>query len=164
MGNLDIPLSELGERQARTAIESLRGVHIQRVICSPLLRAKRTAELIAENYRLPLQVNECFKEANWGAIQGHALPENYNAIFLDWRNGIDPEGAESIESVKKRLIPGMQEALAEDTVPLIVAHGGIHWALMQVLGLSYEDAPVGNCEVVRFSPTEQGGWAACPLK
>ena len=44
-GQADIPLSEVGEGQARALGERLHEVPITRAVASPLSRARRTAEL-----------------------------------------------------------------------------------------------------------------------
>jgi hypothetical protein len=44
-GQVDVPLSAVGEAQARQLGDRLRDVHIDRAVASPLSRAERTAEL-----------------------------------------------------------------------------------------------------------------------
>src|SRR5271163_4488733 len=44
-GRADIPLTERGERNARSLGERLRGTTFARVFTSPLVRSRRTAEL-----------------------------------------------------------------------------------------------------------------------
>ena len=52
-GSTDIPLDETGEAQARRTGELLRDTPLDRVICSPLLRARQTARLICQGRDLP---------------------------------------------------------------------------------------------------------------
>lgn len=47
-GQMDIPLSDVGEAQARQLGERLRDVPITRAVASPLARAARTAQLALE--------------------------------------------------------------------------------------------------------------------
>ena len=51
-GQEDIPLSPVGEAQARALGERLRDVHIDRAVASPLTRALRTAELALGDERV----------------------------------------------------------------------------------------------------------------
>ena len=55
-GQADIPLTELGRRQAREAGEQLRGAGVDRIYTSPLVRAADTAEAIAQATGATLEV------------------------------------------------------------------------------------------------------------
>ena len=46
-GATDIPLNETGRAQAHRAAETLAGVHIDRIISSPMARAAETADVVA---------------------------------------------------------------------------------------------------------------------
>lgn len=46
-GHSDIPLNTEGQEQARVLAESLKNVHFDKIISSDLVRAKRTAEIVA---------------------------------------------------------------------------------------------------------------------
>ena len=52
-GQLDFPLSPLGQEQASKAGESLRGTPVASVYSSPLSRAAETARIIAGTVGLP---------------------------------------------------------------------------------------------------------------
>ena len=45
-GATDVALSSVGEQQAQRAAAALAGRHFARVLCSPLQRARRTAEIV----------------------------------------------------------------------------------------------------------------------
>lgn len=47
-GQTDIPLNETGLRQAKKVREELKDVAFDICCCSPLMRAKRTAEIVAD--------------------------------------------------------------------------------------------------------------------
>ena len=47
-GTTDIGLDEIGMEQARETARKLKDVPLDRVICSPLLRARQTAQLICQ--------------------------------------------------------------------------------------------------------------------
>ncbi|WP_405062191.1 histidine phosphatase family protein [Kribbella sp. NBC_01505] len=69
-GRLDSPLTALGEQQARQNAALLRSADIAAIFCSPLGRALRTAELIAEVVGLPVQVVEGLAELDHGEWSG----------------------------------------------------------------------------------------------
>ena len=45
-GRTDVPLNEEGRRMAEEAREAYRDVHFDICFCSPLIRAKETAEIL----------------------------------------------------------------------------------------------------------------------
>ena len=53
-GSADIPLNKTGIEQAYKMQEKLDCIDIDLIICSPLNRAKQTAEIINQNKRLPI--------------------------------------------------------------------------------------------------------------
>ncbi len=67
-GNVDPPLSSLGRDQAAITAQWLGTEPIERVVTSPLLRAKQTAEPLARRRGLPLDIVEGVAEVDrWGA-------------------------------------------------------------------------------------------------
>jgi probable phosphoglycerate mutase len=69
-GRLDSPLTTLGELQARQNAGLLRSADVGTIFCSPLGRARRTAELIAEVVGLPVQVIDGLAELDHGEWSG----------------------------------------------------------------------------------------------
>jgi broad specificity phosphatase PhoE len=69
-GRTDNPLNEDGLRQAHEAADMLRGVGISRIVASPLLRAARTAEIIAEAIAVPLDIDDRIIELDFGSFEG----------------------------------------------------------------------------------------------
>jgi broad specificity phosphatase PhoE len=137
----DSELAEAGVRQARAAAEALRTWPITAVYCSPLRRARHTAELIIDALRLPLSVEEGLVEADVGLWTGLSWPE----VERRWLRELlafceDPErngylGGESLGQVRERTLPVVNNILARhpgQTV-LIVGHGVVarvltaHW-------------------------------------
>ena len=56
-GITDLPLDETGVEQARQTAQRLKDTPIDRVIVSPLLRARQTAELICQGRNLPVTID-----------------------------------------------------------------------------------------------------------
>jgi broad specificity phosphatase PhoE len=57
-GHLDPPLTDRGERTGRTVARQLRGKGIVKIFSSPRRRARRTAELIAKELNVPVEVRD----------------------------------------------------------------------------------------------------------
>jgi broad specificity phosphatase PhoE len=69
-GRTDNPLNADGLKQAHEAAAMLRGLGISRIVASPLVRAARTAEIIAEAIAVPLAIDEGIIEFDFGSLEG----------------------------------------------------------------------------------------------
>jgi probable phosphoglycerate mutase len=70
-GWFDIPINELGRKQATLLAASLTNANFDAVWSSPLARARETAEIVAAALQLPPPTyHEGLKEKHFGAIQG----------------------------------------------------------------------------------------------
>jgi len=177
-GQEDIPLSPVGEAQARALGKRLHGVRIDRAVASPLSRALRTAELaLGEERAALLTTDDGFKEIAHGEWEGLLAQEIHTRDperLRAWRETphevLMPQG-ESLQHVLDRAWPALQRACAgldSDETLLIVAHDAVNRVLLcRVLGLplqrlwSFRQAPttlnllegadVDHLEVVRLN-------------
>lgn len=144
-GSTDLPLTPRGQAQARQAAGALAGCGIARIIVSPLLRARQTAEAVAEVTRAPVTLAEGLAERNWGAWEGQP-----RAIL---RRDRTPPGGESPAAFRDRIRTAFSAIDLEQPV-LIVAHSGtdreIHAALTAA-----PHRRMTNCEIRRWSPVPQ---------
>ena len=69
-GHSDIPLNETGLSQAHSAAERLADRGIELVISSPLIRALKTAAIVAERIQRPLRVDSRLMERTFGSFEG----------------------------------------------------------------------------------------------
>jgi probable phosphoglycerate mutase/uncharacterized phosphatase len=69
-GRTDNPLNEDGLKQAHEAADLLRGAGISRIVASPLVRAAKTAEIIAEAISVPLTIDAGIIELDFGSFEG----------------------------------------------------------------------------------------------
>jgi broad specificity phosphatase PhoE len=74
-GRTDNPLNDLGIAQAHAAAERLRTVSLGHVISSPLVRALRTAEIIAATSSKIVTVDHGLIEQDFGSFEGKAVRE-----------------------------------------------------------------------------------------
>ena len=65
-GQTDIALNAQGLEQAHDAAERLKKVPFEIAFCSPLIRAKRTAEIIIGDRKITLTTDERLRELNFG--------------------------------------------------------------------------------------------------
>lgn len=75
-GHSDIPLNKVGEYQAREAAKVLAGMKPDRIIASDLMRAKATAQALADLVDLTVEINPLLRETNGGKWEGKTGPEN----------------------------------------------------------------------------------------
>lgn len=115
-GSTDLPLTERGHAQAQQAAEALRGCGVARIVVSPLLRARETAEAAARATLAPVTLVEGLAERNWGAWEG--LPR---AALR--RDETPPGGGESPAAFRARIRQAVA-AIGLGQRVLIVAHSG----------------------------------------
>jgi broad specificity phosphatase PhoE len=133
LGRLDVPLDDLGRRQAEALgqVPFLRNA--AKVVTSPLGRAVETAERLGP----PVTVDERWIEIDYGIFDGMAL-EEAPELWKQWSVDLSyvPEGGESIASVAARVRKACDEiwheAAAEDVV--VVSHvspikAAVAWAI-----------------------------------
>jgi probable phosphoglycerate mutase len=146
-GQRDIALSPTGEAQARALGARLRELRIDRAVSSPLMRARRTAELALGEARAPmLTTDEGFMEiahGEWEGLLHREIHERDPERVRAWREApheVRMPGGESLQIVLDRAWPALEracEGLGEDGTLLIVAHDAVNRVLLcRVLGLA----------------------------
>jgi len=151
-GSQDIPLNDLGRRQAVAAGAILQRILGDRAangalpfVASPLGRARQTMELLRGVLDLPphgYAVDDRLREIHYGRWEGSTLsamrasdPDIFSARERDiWC--VPPPGGESYAAVTTRM-HDWYRSLAGDTVA--VAHGGTARALLVALGIKSPD-------------------------
>lgn len=157
-GQEDIPLSPVGEGQARALGERLREVTITRAVASPLRRARHTAELALGQRDLPLTLDPGLMEIAHGTWEGLLASEIREADperLRLWREAphevLMPEG-ESLQHVLDRAWPAFAratEGLGDDDTLLVVAHDAVNRVLLcKILGI-----PLAQLWGFRQAPT-----------
>ena len=74
-GHSDIPLNATGLVQARDAAAKLKSQTVHRIVSSPLVRALKTAAIVAEHIGLPIYVDSQFSERSFGSFDGQVIAE-----------------------------------------------------------------------------------------
>ncbi|MBS1911722.1 MAG: 2,3-diphosphoglycerate-dependent phosphoglycerate mutase [Bacteroidetes bacterium] len=153
-GWVDIPLSEEGRAEARSAGERLRGMHLDVVFTSALVRAIDTAIIVLKEMghsELPLISNQALNERHYGDLQGLNKAETaakYGAEQVHiWRRsfGVRPPGkeGESLAMTIERVMPYYREHILPELRAgrnvLIVAHGNSLRSLLFHLDKYSED-------------------------
>lgn len=157
-GQSDIPLSPVGEAQARALGERLQDVPIARAVVSPLARARRTAELALGTRAGLLATDPGLMEiahGHWEGLLAREIGARDPDRLRAWRDTphqvLMPEG-ESLQHVFDRAWPALLRAahgLGADDTLLLVAHDAVNRVLLcHVLGI-----PFGRLWGFRQAPT-----------
>ena len=131
-GQSDVPLNELGLRQAECTAERLRHEHFDHIFSSDLSRAMVTAQTIARFHSLPVVGLRALREWNLGVLQGGRwadLREKYPDVDRAFREGSNVTkvpGGESISDLHQRVADCLDELADryEGKRLLLVSHGG----------------------------------------
>lgn len=144
-GQIDSPLSERGRQQARdTACSWLAaGVSFDRLVSSPLLRARQTAEIVAQVLGSSQEIEEdpVWAERSFGSLEGKTFQQIRDLDPpIDYFQPYEPIGGdgESQMDLYVRAVQGLQQLVrAGPQRILVVSHGAlIGKTLYAVLGLT----------------------------
>jgi len=121
----DVPLNETGRNQARTIESIISLLPIVTVCSSPLTRAQETQEIITSK----LQAAHCEID-NLGECQAQIWRE---MVRLGMYSALPNEGI--VHQFIQRVRNGINQALSLPGPTLIVAQGGVHWALCCLMAI-----------------------------
>ena len=154
-GWVDVPLTDLGETEARRAGEKIKaaGLRFDRAFTSVLKRAIRTLDLVLEvlgQTGLPNERDQALNERHYGDLQGLDKAETAKKFGDDqvrlWRRSYDvaPPGGESLENTAARTLPYLQSnilpAVHAGQHVLVAAHGNsLRSIIMHLDGLTREE-------------------------
>jgi phosphoserine phosphatase len=129
-GDSDIELNDTGLEQARKLAAFLKNEPIIAILSSPLQRAVATAEVIASQHQLPVEIDQGLKELKVGDLEGipiSNLRTTFSLFLLQWWQDGEamklPNG-ESLVDLQQRawkVIEGLLEKHKDGTA-VVVSH------------------------------------------
>jgi len=128
------PLNENGQRQARQVADCLSRLPLAAVYCSPMLRARQTAEAIAAPHSLDVVDVADLHEVDVGSWEGNSWsrimeedPDYYRA-FMDNPADTPYRDGESYRQVLHRVLPEFDRLLDEQAGRsfAVVAHNVVN--------------------------------------
>jgi broad specificity phosphatase PhoE len=131
-GLLDLPLDDVGLEQAAEVAEWLGKP--DRVISSPLMRARQTADA----FGMPYEIDDRWIELDFGSLDGVPVGEVDHEVWARWR--VDPHfragGGETMDEMHKRVVSAAEDLLADAEHQMIVVtshvspiKAAVTWAL-----------------------------------
>ncbi len=137
-GQIDIPLNRYGEFQATNLAKRLydEKTKIDAIYSSDLIRAKATAETIADIYNLKVNIDNNLRERSFGKLEGLEVNE-VKSLYSDFDilmcKELNSYGIETLDSLKTRVLNSilkLSKNHLDDSI-LIVSHGAAINSLLQ---------------------------------
>jgi broad specificity phosphatase PhoE len=165
-GQAPVPLNESGMSQARRlgAYLAANGTRIDAIYSSDLLRAKQTAQAIAEPLNLPIFQEPRLREVDLGDWQGLTREEaeawdgeRYAAFRANWHTVPTPNG-ESRNDLRARARAAFDDITAHhpDQVIALVSHGGTLGMLIESLFGEIERPTLSNTSMTIIEQAKNG--------
>jgi 2,3-bisphosphoglycerate-dependent phosphoglycerate mutase len=144
-GWVDVPLTDLGREEARSAGERLKGVPVDVAYTSALTRAQHTLQILMETAGLDVPVirDAALNERMYGDLQGlnkARTAEKHGAEQVKiWRRSYDvpPPNGESLKDTAARTLPFFERCIMGDIADgrnvLVVAHGNSNRSIVMAL-------------------------------
>ncbi len=141
LGQADVPLTELGERQAQAVGTAFAAVPVGRILSSPLVRAREVAGAISATTGVPVEIREALTEMDVGETEGLDFADmraRFPEFIQLWSgpHAVDTTlpGGESLRDVADRLAPILSELHSlEAGEVVLVSHNFVLKALLCAL-------------------------------
>ena len=141
------PLTEEGMAQAAALAERLASEPVTGVYASAAVRARQTAQPVADVHRTEVLVLDGVHEVQAGDLEGRtdsAAIGEFAQVFHRWTTGevdVRMPGAQSGAEVRERFLGGVEriQRTHEDGLVVLVSHGGIirlgaQWLVPDIAG------------------------------
>ena len=160
MGRCDEPLNNNGISQAIETKNNLLNKDIDLIICSPLLRAKQTANIINEGRNIPIVYDDRIIERDFGEFEGMQTNDfDFNGYWNYYKNE-QYQRAENIQLFFERIYNFLDYIVKNysDKNVLIVTHGGVSIPVACYFNQNIPTGSLvevglvlGNCQVLSYS-------------
>ena len=137
-GLTDNPLNEDGIAQAHAAAQRLQRIPFDYIVSSPLIRASRTADIIAALSSKPLAIDDGIIECDFGSLEGRSVRATMNERGLKTVEdliSILPEDGEPWPLVSERSLACVSKWLDRhpQATILFVCHDAVMQSMSDVL-------------------------------
>jgi broad specificity phosphatase PhoE len=169
-GQTDVPLNDLGRRQAVDAAELLIKFKPDAIVSSDLQRASDTASALAALSGLSITYDKRLRERYFGSWQGLTMTEVAERMpdqYARWKAGQEVGGeVETLEALGIRVADALRDAEAAtpaDGTVVVATHGAAaRQGVARVLGWSMDQVrtlrALQNCHWVELSRDDDRGW------
>ena len=154
-----IDINDIGVKQANELAEKLKKIKIDLIICSPLPRAKQTAEIIIKGRSIPILYDKDISVREFGEYKGKTADIDFDFThgFWSYKANIQYKYAENIRDFFKRVyafLDRIKDQYSDKTI-LIVTHGSVTIPIYCYFkGVPEDDNllkfVLNNCEIVKY--------------
>lgn len=172
-GWVDVPITPLGEEEARSAGQLLRGTRFNVAFTSALKRAQQTLDIILDELgqkNIAILKDIALNERHYGDLQGLNKAETAkkfgDAQVHIWRRSFDvaPPGGESLKDTAARTLPYFESKIMPEVKTgrnvLVVAHGNsLRAIVMKLDGLTNDqvmELNIGTCKPITYEIDSSG--------
>jgi broad specificity phosphatase PhoE len=158
-GWLPVGLNALGREQAAELARRAAGYDFKELWCSPLVRARETADIVAAQIGLTVREDARLAETDAGdwtdltfeEVRAHD-PDRFDA-FVGADPGFAFPGGESLQHHSQRVMSALDDIARAPKPALVVCHGVVIRLALAALGQSIAGeapggAPVGNADLI----------------
>jgi probable phosphomutase (TIGR03848 family) len=163
-----VDLDDKGREQASELVERIGDLPIRAVVCSPLLRCRRTIEPLTDALGIPAQIDDRFAEVDYGEWTGRKIGDLVSeplwAVIQAHPSAAVFPGGEGLAQVQTRAVAAVRDhdaRLAEehggDALWLACTHGDVIKAVVaDALGLHLDgfqrvSADPASMSVIRYT-------------
>lgn len=127
----DPPLNASGAAQVDALGRAMASASLSRIVSSPMLRCRQTAEAICHHHphALQVEVDERLRELGFGEIEGLSQDEiverGMQGVFASWRQGCPPRypvGAETFGEAAERMRGVFEDVTVGTSATVLVGH------------------------------------------
>ena len=130
-GQVDIPLNDTGRQQAQRAADDIAALGPTRIVSSPLVRARDTAEVLASLTGLSVEIDPGLVEKSFGTWEGLKaadIKKQWPDHYATWRAGGDLpqfriEGRRKTAERVGETLKAIAADAGKDDVIVVVSHG-----------------------------------------
>lgn len=155
-GHYDDHLSEKGQHQAQELAKNLIGKGIEIIFCSSLIRARETAQYVANELNIEIKVISNIKEQNrygilTGMIKSDAKEKYPNQVDLLSDRTKTVKEAESYEDFKTRILNAFKEIVSSSHRTIaIISHGGPLKCILREIFNQEIERDIEDCEFIEL--------------
>ncbi len=160
LGTTDAELNETGIQQAHELADSIRNsdkIKIDLIVASPMKRAVKTAQIIAETNNLEIVTDDRLREWNYGEYEGkHRSACGFAENKLQFGCAMGDNG-ESLLKLAHRVYSAIDDIREKyfDKNVLVVSHGGvcrvIETYFNNMTAEQFGSWFMGNCELIEYN-------------
>jgi broad specificity phosphatase PhoE len=158
-GRTNIPLNDDGIAQAHAASRRLQAIQFDHIVTSPLIRAAKTAEIIASASSKPVSTDDGIIECDFGSLEGKSIRgtmAEHGITAMEELVSILSSDAEAWTDVSARSLRCVRKWLDHDpqTNVLFVCHDAVMQSMAETLCGRWFDNRHGT--PFRFARTGDG--------